>query len=122
MKKAAGIAAYWQAAASSKGPNPAQCRCKSPAAGRRLKTSFTICRWRRYDAGMLFLAASALAATLSQPPQAAPDRQARATVRIVSGEKLRFSEMDKRDPSQFRETVLQSTNGSRQTVKLIEFQ
>ena len=123
MKKAAVIAAYWQGAASSKGHSGAQCRCSRPVAGPDFKTLFTNWAGRRYDWVMFMLAAAALAVTSTAAPQAvAPDRQARATVRIIPGAKLRFAEIEKADPKLFRESRVRSANGLAETAKLIEFE
>ena len=122
MKKAAANAAHWQGAASSKGLERAQCRSFCPVAGLDLKTLFTIGRRRRYGAAMLILAAAALVASPPAPERVAPDRQARATVRIISAAKLHFAELERSDPQLFREAIVRSANGSAEAAKLIEFQ
>ena len=70
----------------------------------------------------MLLLAAALAATPPAPHIVAPQRQARAMVRIVKGEKLRFAELEKIDPSLFRQTNIRSANGETEPLKLIEFE
>ena len=71
---------------------------------------------------MLILAATVLAVTPSASETVAPDRQARAMVRIIPGAKLRFGELEKADPKLFRESRVRSANGLAETARLIEFE
>ena len=71
---------------------------------------------------MLLLAAAALAA--SSAPQAPPttQRQARAMVRIVSGPPLRFAEIERRRTMPLRDSWVRGADGSRERVRLVEFE
>ena len=71
---------------------------------------------------MLFVAA-AIAASAPQLPRrtSAPAVQATATVRILSGVRVRLGESHGRDGFVVRDSVLQ-TAGSSQAAKLIEFE
>ena len=71
---------------------------------------------------MLFLAAAALAAQPAPAPQATPARQARAMVTIISGAKLRFAEIEKRQPQLFRLSTVRAPDGSPQAARLVEYQ
>ncbi len=72
---------------------------------------------------MVIFAAAALAATLAPQAQAraAPQRQAQATVTILAAARLQFSEIEKTDPKALRATVVRGADGSKETVKLVEF-
>jgi hypothetical protein len=73
---------------------------------------------------MVIFALAALAAT--QVPQApapvSPERQAQATVAILSSASLRFSEIERQHPKMLRETRVRAADGSVQNVKLVEFE
>jgi hypothetical protein len=73
---------------------------------------------------MVIFTAAMLAATLV--PQAAapvsPGRQARATVTILTSEQLRFSQIAKTQPGRLRDSRIRGAAGSRETVRLVEFQ
>lgn len=73
---------------------------------------------------MLFLAALA-ASPLAQPPVHRPRpalvRQATASVRIVSGERIRFGRRGKSGGRQVHERHLRETDGSRTPITLVEF-
>jgi hypothetical protein len=90
---------------------------------------FTILAAARYDLGMVIfapvaLATAALAATLVPQAQApvAPQRQAEATVTILSSAQVRFTEIERDRPNILRETRVRAADGSVETVKLVEFQ
>ena len=72
---------------------------------------------------MFWLVLAATAAQADPPkPAAIPLRQAKATVRIVRAEPVRF-EMIKRDtPEALRKTVVRSPNGEAQEADLLEFE
>lgn len=72
----------------------------------------------------LAVATAALAVPLErvEPQAVAPERQAQATVTILPAARLRFSEIEKTQPKALRETVIRGANGSRDTVRLVEFQ
>jgi hypothetical protein len=106
-------------------------RC--PAAGRKLKTFFTISAAARYGADMLlwFIAAAAAASALPASAQSSAGPtgavlQARATVRIVSGARVKLGPQQTTDrqssdvPPQ-RDTIVVA-DGSRRPAKLIEFE
>jgi hypothetical protein len=72
----------------------------------------------------LALATAALSVPLErvEPQAAAPVRQARATVTILSAAPLRFSEIERERPHLLRQSVVRSADGSVQVLKLVEFQ
>ncbi len=70
---------------------------------------------------MLVFAAIALGAQ-PVPAEAAPARQARAVVRIIRGDRLRFAEIEKREPERLRFATIRATDGSPQRARLIEFE
>ena len=78
----------------------------------------------RYASGMVIFALAALAATLVPHAQApvSPERQAQATVTILSSASLRFSEIEKTHPDTLRESHVRGADGSKETVKLVEFE
>ena len=88
--------------------------------GTILKPSFTIRPAKRYDRAMLLLAAAALAGT-HPPPHYGPVVQARATVRILSGVRLRFGEKPGRGVPPPRDTIL-VLGGTAKPARLIEFE
>ena len=67
---------------------------------------------------MLLLAAAIAVSTT----QALPDRQARATVRIVRVEPVRFAEIERQRPNELRSTVVQSSTGRPEPARLFEYQ
>ena len=72
----------------------------------------------------LAMAAAALAVPVerAEPRAAAPIRQARATVTILSAASLRFSEIEREQPQSLRSTVVRGADGSVELLKLVEFQ
>jgi hypothetical protein len=97
--------------------------------GTRVKAAFTIAAPERYAFWMVIFASLALAsAPLAVPlepvePQAAvPERQARATVTILSAAKLRFADIERDQPKSLRETAVRGADGSIEVLKLVEFQ
>ena len=74
---------------------------------------------------MIILAAAAtVALTTSQPssPGVSATAQATATIRVVTAVRLRLDGTDNPGAPPFRKAVLQSSDGSTQEAKLIEFQ
>lgn len=69
---------------------------------------------------MLLLFASA--ALLDGSLVAAPQRQARATVRIERAAALRFAEIEQRAPHRLRTTELRTAEGTTQRARLVEFE
>jgi len=69
---------------------------------------------------MLLLAAAI--ATAAPVSQATPDRQARATVRIVRVEPVRFQEIERRQPSLLRSTYVRTRDGGPEAARLLEYQ
>ena len=69
---------------------------------------------------MLLLAAAI--ATASTVSQAVPDRQARATVRIMRAEPVRFLEIERRQPGLLRSTLVGTREGTPQPARLLEYQ
>ena len=51
-----------------------------------------------------------------------PDRQARATVRIVRAEPVNFAEIERQRPELLRSTVLRTANGTPEPARLLEYQ
>lgn len=98
-------------------PNPSR-------AGTRVKALFTIACVARYAFGMVIFAAAMLAATLV--PQAvapvSPERQARATVTILTSSTLRFAEIERTQPKSLRESRVRGADGTVEKIKLVEFQ
>ena len=73
---------------------------------------------------MLLLAAAAIAAAAppsAQQPSVRPMVQAQATVRIVSGVRLRLGEVQNGDAPAPRDAVIH-TDGAARRAKLIEFE
>ncbi len=73
---------------------------------------------------MVIFVSAALAATLvpQAPAPASPERQAQATVTILSSASLRFSEIENTHPRTLRETRVWAADGSVETVRLVEFE
>ena len=67
----------------------------------------------------MLLLAAAIAATATQ---SAPDRQARATVRIVRVEPVRFAEIEQKRPDVLRDTVIRTRDGGTEPARLLEYQ
>ncbi|HET7708966.1 MAG TPA: hypothetical protein VFK50_05450 [Sphingomicrobium sp.] len=67
---------------------------------------------------MLLLAAAIAASTTPT----APDHQARATVRIVRAEPVRFAEIEQQRPQDLRPTVIRSSDGRAEPARLLEYQ
>lgn len=53
---------------------------------------------------------------------ATPDRQAKATVRIVRVEPVRFEEIERKRPSLLRSTYLRTRDGKSEPARLLEYQ
>lgn len=72
----------------------------------------------------LLLALAALAAATADQPAARPgaSAQATATIRVLSGSAIRFEEVEKDSPASLRDTQVRSSDGSLQTVRVVEFQ
>ena len=87
--------------------------------GTILKTPFTIAAFARYDGAMLLIAAAALANV--HPPHSGPVVEARATVRIVSGVRLKWGDKPGRGVPPPRDTML-VLGGSATPARLIEFE
>jgi hypothetical protein len=69
---------------------------------------------------MLLLAAAIV--TASTVGQAVPDRQARATVRILRVEPIHFQEIERDRPKLLRSTNLRTNDGKTEPARLIEYQ
>ena len=102
--------------------NPSLC-------GTWVKAGFTISAAARYGFGMVTFASLALAAAAltvplerAEPQASAPVRQATVTVTILGSARLHFSQIEKTSPGSLRESRVRQPDGSRQTVKLVEFQ
>ena len=67
----------------------------------------------------MLLIAAAIAVTATP---VAPDRQARATVRIVRVEPVRFAEVERQRPQDLRSTVVRSSHGRTEPARLLEYQ
>jgi len=70
----------------------------------------------------MIILAAILAATPMPLEPVAPERQARAVVRILKGEALRFAELEKFDPHVLRETTVRSPEGTEEKARLVEFE
>jgi hypothetical protein len=97
---------------------------KRPEAGLGFKTLFTIATVLRYPCSMILIAAAAILAATPQSGvrQPAVTSQARATVRILAGARLRLGE----EPADQGARALHSrtihTPAGPQPAKLIEFE
>ena len=67
----------------------------------------------------MLLIAAAIAVTATP---VAPARQARATVRIVRVEPVRFAEVERQRPQDLRSTVVRSSDGRTEPARLLEYQ
>jgi len=117
---------HWQGAAPSKGPLPAQCRTASafPVQIDTIPNGvFTIGTRPLYAVPMLSLVALAVATSVSPsaPASVGPAVQARATVQIISGVRLRLAGHANVGAPAPRDSVIQ-INGESQPATLIEFQ
>ena len=65
------------------------------------------------------LLATALAATPEPQPRAVPERQARASVRIVRAERIRLGE--RTSSSVVRSSTVRESDGSTRSARLVEF-
>ena len=93
--------------------------------GTVLNAPFTIARPPRYMGEMLLFAALA-ASAVAQPPIERPGpalvRQATATVRIVSGTRIRFGKPDaEASGTQINDRQVRESDGSWTPVTLVEF-
>ena len=70
------------------------------------------------------MATAALAVPVErvEPRAAAPVRQARASVTILSAARLRFAEIERERPQSLRPSVVRGPDGSVEMLKLVEFQ
>ena len=97
---------------------------KTSRDGTALKTSFTIRGLARYGWCMIGIAAAALLAAAPQGGRAQSSAvvQARATVRIFSGTRLKLAEADTgRDTPRVHNATIRTNDGP-QAAKLIEFE
>jgi hypothetical protein len=78
------------------------------------------CSDPRLAGTMLSLAAALLIAPSATT--AAPDRQARATVRIIRVEPILFQEIERRRPSLLRSTYVRTRDGNPEPARLLEYQ
>jgi len=69
---------------------------------------------------MLLLAAAIATASTVSP--ASPDRQAKASVRILRVEPIRFQELERRQPGLLRSTYVRMRDGKLEPVRLLEYQ
>jgi hypothetical protein len=67
----------------------------------------------------MLLIAAAIATTVTQ---AVPDRQARASVRIVRVEPLRFAEIERLQPHSLRDAMIRTRDGRIEPARLLEYQ
>lgn len=71
----------------------------------------------------LFLALAAAAAAKVDKPAPTPHASAQATamVRVVQGTEVRFAEVEKHDPASLRVSRVQASDGSQQSIRIVEF-
>ena len=95
-----------------------------PDPGRDLKAFFTIGAGLRYAGTMLLLALAILSAdaSVNAPVTAQPERQARATARIVRPASLRVGDSKTLEGVPLRRTVLRQADGVQVPAMLAEFQ
>ena len=73
----------------------------------------------------LLVALAAAAAVPTDQPTARPApgfARATATIRILSGTTIRFSEVERTAPDTLRETRVRASDGSIRTARVVEFQ
>ena len=70
---------------------------------------------------MIFLAAAALA-TKAPEPRVSAVVQATATIRVIAGVSLKLDGSRNQDAPPARDSIIKAGDGTRQSVKLIEFQ
>ena len=121
MKKAAASAARLARRARSKGYADAQWRGNVPGWDEWLRDCLPV-RGKAFSCGMLIAVAIAAATAAAPPQQAAPRRQATATVRIFRADPLRFAEIERKQPAALRSTVVRDHDGQRESVRLFEYQ
>ncbi|HVH38046.1 MAG TPA: hypothetical protein VM757_05615 [Sphingomicrobium sp.] len=68
----------------------------------------------------VMLLIAAVIATTATP--AVPDRQARASVRIVRVEPLRFAEIERLQPNLLRDAIIRTRDGRIEPARLLEYQ
>ena len=69
---------------------------------------------------MLLLTAAILAAPTAIT--AVPDQQAKATVRILRAEPIKFQDIERQRPQALRSTVVHSRDGRSEPARLLEYQ
>ena len=67
----------------------------------------------------MLLFTAAIAATVSP---VSPDRQARATVRILRVEPVHFKEIERQRPELLRSTIVRNRDGRVEAARLLEYQ
>jgi len=92
--------------------------------GTAVKTSFTISVGARYAWCMMIIAAAAVFAAVpsNEPTRTSAIVQARATVRIISGARLKLSHGNGDGETPQRRSAIILTNAGRQAAELIEFE
>ena len=71
----------------------------------------------------MFLVAVTVATLVALPAaDKGPSRQARATVRIVRAEPLHFAELEREQPNELRVSLIRSRDGTREPIRLYEYQ
>ena len=73
-------------------------------------------------AGAMLLIATAAILAAPNATQAVPERQARATVRIIRVEPIRFQEIERRQPEMLRQSLIKSQDGKSEPARLLEYQ
>jgi hypothetical protein len=72
---------------------------------------------------MFLIAAAALATSLPPTQPIRPSVQARATVRVISGETVSFSKPQPSDSArQLRDTIIRGADSGPQPARIIEFE
>ena len=67
----------------------------------------------------MLLLAAALAAVATEPVR--PDRQAKASVRIVRAEPHHFREIERADPRRLRSITVRSADGAIERLRVVEY-
>ena len=68
---------------------------------------------------MLLFAAAIASSTVTQ---AVPDRQGRATVRIIRADPIKFAEIERLRPELLRSTIIRTRDGKPEAARLLEYQ
>lgn len=69
----------------------------------------------------MLLLAAALSAAAAPPSPVRPDRQAKASVRIIRAEPLQFREIERTQAGRLRSITVRSANGAIERLRVVEY-